>query len=315
MPLVSIIIPAYNSSATIGETLSSLAEQTFRDFEVIVVDDGSTDDTAALVECDFPSVHVIRQANGGPAAARNTGVDQATGEWIAFLDADDAWLPWRLSLQVDFASVNPTIDLWCGVGADFETPLKIFEQQLAPLPSTRDLNTLPLGRKEFLWSLTLHDLRFTNPIATSTVLIRKHVFTEVGGFDTRFRGPEDYDLWIRVLAQYSAVKINLPVSRYRQHEAGLSQDERKFLPEVLKVIDRAYGKDGALHAFGWIGKRQAIAYQMVGMAWVAQVSSRRYSALKLLIRSFLLWPLKFPNAKHRFMRIGLLKNVLGLSRR
>ncbi len=289
---VSVIIPAYNSSETIGETLRSLAAQAYREFEVIVVDDGSGDDTAGLVERDFPEVRLVRQENGGPAAARNAGAALARGEWLAFLDADDVWLPWRLAVQMKCVNERPEVEMWCGrtVGVNHETHET----------HEKEVKTFDLPLKAFVYS---------NPVATSTVLVRRELFAAVGGFDTRFRGPEDYDLWIRLAAKHKVVKIDMPVSRYRETPDGLSQDERKFLPEVLRVIDRAYGDGGELRRFGWVGRRQARAYQFSAMAWNARMAGRGGAAVRLLLRSVMAWPLWFPYQKYRFGRLRMLWNL------
>src|SRR5579871_4773962 len=122
-PCVSVIIPAYNAARTIRGALRSLEAQEFRDFETIVIDDGSQDDTLSIVQREFPHVIVLSQANAGPAAARNRGAAAARGTWLAFLDADDEYLPWRLSWQWDYASRNPQIDAWCGLPVDMDDPI------------------------------------------------------------------------------------------------------------------------------------------------------------------------------------------------
>src|SRR5690606_27199889 len=96
LPLISVIIPAYNAEATIVEAVESVLAQTYRPLEVLIIDDGSSDATAALIENKYESVRVIRQSNAGPSAARNHGIREAKGAWVAFLDADDRWLPEKL---------------------------------------------------------------------------------------------------------------------------------------------------------------------------------------------------------------------------
>ena len=106
-PLVSVVIPAYNAEAVIGDALRSVFAQTFRDFEVVVVDDGSTDDTVGVLEAIGGGVRLLRQPNGGPAAARNAGIAVTTAPLIAFLDADDEWLPAKLEMQMAYFAAYP----------------------------------------------------------------------------------------------------------------------------------------------------------------------------------------------------------------
>ncbi len=364
MPFVSIIIPAYNSAATIGETLRSLDAQEYRDFETIVVDDGSQDNTAAIVERDFPSVRVLRQANGGPAAARNAGARQATGDWLAFLDADDAWLPWRLAMQIQLAGEHPEFAMWCGETVGLEeaqmgegrrvggsecrgiggtgcrsnqAPSTTHEGKISKhpassaatdyavasqTPSTKNAqrptqNPQPSShargrsapcsalRAPFA-PLPLAAFGCVNPVATSTVLIRRDVFEATGGFDRQFRGPEDYDLWMRVAGVAKIAKIAAPLSRYREELGSLSMDERRFLPEVMRVLDKAYGRDGALHGVG--RKRQAQAIQYVHASWMAYRRGNRVAALAHLLKSLLRWPWPLPKPRWKYLIRYLLRS-------
>jgi glycosyltransferase involved in cell wall biosynthesis len=111
-PLISVIVPAYNTSRTIAETLDSVLAQTFEDYEVVVVDDGSPDDVAELVARSYPQVRLVRQENRGLAGARNTGIKEAKGEYVAFLDSDDVWLPRKLELQVEQIKTHPEADVF-----------------------------------------------------------------------------------------------------------------------------------------------------------------------------------------------------------
>jgi glycosyltransferase involved in cell wall biosynthesis len=173
-PLVSVIIPVYNSARYIAAALDSVYSQSYRPVEIIVIDDGSTDDSAD-VACARGDLRLLRQENRGPAAARNAGIREANGALIAFLDSDDTWLPHKLRLQVDFLTANP--------GA--EVVLAHLEHFLEPGEAIpRWLNPARLGQPEpgFL---------------PSTWLLRRGVFGLVGGFDERYRVAEDADWMIR----------------------------------------------------------------------------------------------------------------------
>lgn len=274
---VSAVIPAFNNADTIGEALESVAAQTRRVVEAIVVDDGSSDRTsevarATMERCGLPGV-VLRHENAGPAAARNRGVAAAKGEWIAFLDADDAWFPWRIDTQLAMAQRHPEVACWCGEAVRW--------QGSAGMPETSldhpGIRSLPLA--EFGWH---------NPVATSTVLVRSTTLAEAGGFDQRFRGPEDYDLWLRIAAVAPVASIETPLTCYRQNEGSLSLDERRFLPQVCAVIEKAYGCGGALH--GQPGRRRALAYQYSAAAWSASRRNAFAASIRLCLRSLVLWP-------------------------
>ena len=279
VPDVSVIIPAYNAANTLRETLDSLDRQDSRDFEVILVDDGSSDGTAEMARELLPGGRVVSQPNGGPAAARNAGAAHAKGEWLAFLDADDVWLPWRLSTQLALAAEHPKVALWCGRTAGM--------QEEVPKPRSRQWTELGLA-----------DFAVLNPVSTTTVLLRNAAFHAAGEFDERFRGPEDYDLWIRVAAAATIGKIEIPLSRYREEPGSLSLDDRRFLPEVLGVLDKAYGPGGALR--GYASKRRARATQEVHASWMAYRRRARGTALALLARSVLEWPRPLPKSRLKY---------------
>lgn len=174
-PTISVIMPAYQSEAFIARSIRSVQMQTQRPLEILVVDDGSQDNTASVAADCGDLVRVIRQTNGGPASARNTGAREARGEWLAFLDADDGWVPNKLERQV--AHIDDSITLlnaYCTVDEN---------SQHAPDHQTFD------------------DLWLRNTVPTSSVLLRKQDFDAVGGFDEdrSIMAVEDYNLWLRLL--------------------------------------------------------------------------------------------------------------------
>ena len=309
-PLVSVVIPAYNSAATIAEALHSVEAQTFRDFEVIVVDDASTDDTVATAHTAFstpdtrhptPDRQIITLSrNRGPAAARNRGIAEARGEWIAFLDGDDAWLPWRLEAQFRCAAEYPAVALFCGETADLTS------SNDEPPPSTVH------GLRSTV--LRLQDLAIRNCVATSTVLVRKEAVLSVGGFDEQFRGPEDFDLWLRILVGHPARKLACPLSQYRHVPGSLSMNDRKFLPEVLRVLDKAYGPGGALA--GVPARGRAVAFQYLCASWMAADRRDAARAWGLYLKGLALWPRSFrpyldlPGQRMKLF-VGLVRRLAG----
>lgn len=305
MASVSIIIPAYNSSATIGEALDSVAAQTVGDCETIVVDDCSTDDTVPAVErwiagrkggdggAGDPRLRnrwrlVRLDANSGPAGARNRGIAEARGEWLAFLDADDAWLPCRLATQLRAAEAHPEIALWCGRAVPMEEgEIPAGGRLDAGNAEGREAAPAAAGAVR---RIALDEFARHNPVATSTVLVRRQAVSSAGGFDTRFRGPEDYDLWMRVAARFAVALLDVPVARYRYRPGSLSMDDRRFLHEVLGVIEKAFSPQGALAGHGHL-RRRAEATQYWNASWMAFNRGSRGGALRHLFAALARDPL------------------------
>ena len=289
MPSISVIIPAFNAARYLGAAIESGLRQTRPPGEIIVVDDGSTDNTAQVARGFGDRIRYVRQGNAGPAAARNRAAQEAAGEWLAFLDADDEWLPQRLEIQLAQTEKHPQVLMWCGQTMGLEA-----SGQRSETP-----NDIPLR------FLTLKDFAVSNPVSTTTVLLRRTVFEQVGGFDKRFRGPEDYDLWMRVAALGNIGLIQLPLACYREESGSLSMDDRRFLPQVLAVLEKAYGKDGVLRGSG--SYSHARAYQYFSCSWMAYQRGNVSHARSLLLQSLLFWPWSFRvQNKPRFMRFKLL---------
>ena len=206
-PRVSVVIPTHDRKEILPRALDSVINQTFSDWELIVVDDGSTDDTDKMILRDYPAVRYCRQENAGVSNARNSGVAMASGEWIAFLDSDDAWLPEKLDRQLSGLVVEPelrlshTDEIWIRNGRRVNQP-----KEYAKSGGDIYRRGLPLCC-----------------ICPSSVLIRKDLFEEVGGFDEAFPACEDYDLWLRITAREPVHYLEQAlVRKYGGHEDQLS---------------------------------------------------------------------------------------------
>lgn len=198
-PTVSVVIPAYNAARCIRTALESVLSQTIAPLEILVVDDGSTDETAEVVRSMGGIVRLLTQKNGGPGAARNLGIHEAKGEWIALLDADDAWLPHRLERQLSHLA---------------DDVILVCSQNLHEPTEARDFQRLSF---ESLWS--------RNDIGTSTVLARRSAMLDVGGFDTErcLIGVEDYNLWLRMAASGGEmIRLTEKLVRYTPAPNNLS---------------------------------------------------------------------------------------------
>jgi glycosyltransferase involved in cell wall biosynthesis len=217
MPLVSVVIPAHNAEPWIAETLESILAQTFQDFEVIVIDDGSTDDTAAIV-ARFARVQCIHKQNGGAAFARNVGIRAAQSKYIAFVDSDDLWSPDKLSLQT--ALLKQTGLVWAYSDA------YAFEDA-----TRRVLFAFSKVRRQYTGNV-LQQLFLSNFIPMPTVVVRRTVLEEAGCFDEgrRVQPAEDWDLWLRIAARYQVGAVNRPLAWYRVHRDSIIQSMK---PDVI----------------------------------------------------------------------------------
>jgi glycosyltransferase involved in cell wall biosynthesis len=195
MPLVSVIIPTFNRSNVSYEAIESVLNQSFQDFELIVVDDGSTDGTLELLETYGDRIQCYFQENKGPSAARNLGIKNATGLYLSFLDSDDLWLPDKLCTQMDLIFSNPDIkicytdEIWIRNGVRVN-PKKRHQKYSGWI-------------FEYCLALCI--------ISPSSVLLHRDIFNNVGVFDENLIVCEDYDLWLRVSLKYPITFINKPL--------------------------------------------------------------------------------------------------------
>ena len=234
MPKVSIIIPAYNAERFLGETIKSALRQTFVDFEMIIVDDGSTDKTQPIAE-EFvkqdPRIQYIYQKNQGHAVCRNTGLRKAIGEYTAFLDADDIWLPTKLEKQITLLESEKDL------GMVHSARIRI-DHLGNELPTS-------YGNSEYRSGMIFYNLLLRKAqVCTSTVVCRKSVLDEVGYFDETFPdriGGEDRELWLRIARRFEIAYIQEPLVKYRYLKSSLSRSRKKetFLRGRFHVIDKS----------------------------------------------------------------------------
>lgn len=218
MPLVSVIIPVYNGEKYIEEAMNSVYAQTFRDFELIVINDGSTDCIEGRLEKYRNRMIYLAQENRGISAARNHGLQVARGTLIAFLDADDIWLPQKLERQVEFARAHPEYGI---VAADVEA----FDKRGILNCSVK--NRYPISN-----GYVMEKLLFYNWIGTSAAMVQRECFEKVGTFDEEpgILG-EDWMMWVRIAAQYPIYFIDEVLVRHRVHPESISHSdpEAQFL--------------------------------------------------------------------------------------
>ena len=218
--LVSVIIPTYNSGKYISTAIKSVLNQSYPFYEIIVIDDGSTDNTADQLRKFNDKIMYIYKPNGGPASARNLGIKRSTGEYIAFLDADDYWLPDRLAVQVNYLNINSEIAL-------VHSNTWILEKGHEPYLLFVDC------KPNSGW--IFKELFLSNHINILTVMLRRKYFDMTNGFDESkdLIGFEDYDLWLRIALHHPIAYLDKIVSVYRIHDNNISNEDNSIHKSLL----------------------------------------------------------------------------------
>lgn len=242
-PKISVVIPAYNCSTYIAATLDSVLAQTLPAHEIIVVDDGSSDNTPEVV-ASYPKVHLIRQVNQGVSAARNTGVRQAQGDWIAFIDGDDIWHPEKLKLCSNAIEVYPKHYL-------FFSEFIFWSAEAGQIPEVFTETDLPLVIEEGLSGWIYHQQLLTNWVLTSTAILHKELFFASGMFDIELPVAEDWSLFIRASRLSQAIKIKHALTLYRQSANSLTtrvkaQDYGSLVVDMAVLRFGKAGPDGTV---------------------------------------------------------------------
>jgi len=271
-PLVSIIIATYNRARFIEETVESILKQTFGDFELIIISDGSTDNTTSIIaSIDDQRIRYVEQPpSGRPAVPRNRGIQLSRGKYVAFCDDDDLWGAEKLAKQVAFMEQHPDIGLSFGYAENFgETAFK---------------GMLLYARKESDSIVSFEKLLLGNKIATFTVLVRKRCLDAVGCFDENpeFKAIEDYDLWLRIALKYKIACVPEILGKYRVHPENISGNKVKERMKLLKIAEK-FKKDG-LVAQDLLKKVESRIFWMIGNAMLGYNDSQYR---KWLVNSFI----------------------------
>ena len=262
MPTVSVIIPAYNCESFIGHAVQSVLEQHHRDLEVIVINDGSTDNTVQALAPFRDRICLLQQKNAGAAAARNAGLRVARGELVAFLDADDWWVPSRLSVQLAALKSFPAAGM---VFSDFaiadHTGANIMPSGIRwKYEAIRNTDATPWP-KIFSNSVTvpwaggengqLEAVAYQGHIAqwlflgnfvnTCTVLLRREIIDRLGEFDQTLDTEEDYDYWLRVANEWPLAYVDAPLTTFRKSPGQLTRPDQieRIIKNALRVVQRA----------------------------------------------------------------------------
>ncbi len=295
MPKVTVIIPTYNAIAYLPSTVDSVIQQTFTDFEVLIVDDGSTDETVEWVsKLVDPRVRLISQANQGVAVARNQGIASAQGEYVAFLDADDLWEPTKLEKQVKCLDENPQVGL-------VNTSIVNIDEQGKPLGA--------VNASDVEGNVLKYIVEENLILCGSAPMVRRSCLEAVQGFDQQLMSAEDWDLWIRLSARYDFAVVREPLVLYRQHLNSKSNNIERHLKHRLKVIDKTFETVAKnLQPF----KNRALGRAYLSVAWKLLVQKDYKTSTMYRQKALSYYPqLRFGENYIRLTAMTTAKQVLG----
>lgn len=290
-PKVSVIIPAYNQAEYLCQAIDSALSQTYNNVEIIVVDDGSTDNTQELVKKYTDKIHYIRQTNQGSSSARNRALTTATGKYIAFVDHDDIWLKNKLEEEVPFLENNKEYGFIYS-GVDFI-----------------DENGRIIGqRTTYKGEEPTFDRLYKGPniiCSPTNTIVRRKCLEYAGGFDTDIKSSYDYDLWLRLSRKFKFTYFNKILSQYRFHRGNMHKDYEQRLRDHLII----FRKPELTHDKNWYQRRFRIAdiYYHIADLYVEESQFLRAAQKYFLavivypLVGFYHWPNKIKSVRHSFL--------------
>lgn len=308
---ISVVIPTYNRARIVGEAVASALAQTYAPAEVIVVDDGSQDDTAAALEVFGGRVQFIRQQNGGPAAARNTGIRRSTGQFVAFLDSDDLWKSDKLRLQMGLFERDASLGIVSCL-SDYVT----FEGQPIFPPGPAQA-TIRAGSRAGVRALLL-----ANTVSGgSSAVVRRECLDDLGLFDESLRGVEDWDFWLRAAKRHSIGFVNEPLTVMRSCGDNLSRPANiaTMLDNEIRLLRKHFADRS--YPIGAYERGMALSERFGRAAWTWHATGNMRQARRCLLRALTNNPVHF--ARQRIFAgllvrvlvgeqpIGILKRMLG----
>jgi glycosyltransferase involved in cell wall biosynthesis len=277
MPKVDIIIPAYNAARFLPFAIESVIRQTFSDWRILLVDDGSTDDTAAVVapylEDLGTKILYIRQANAGLPAARNAALRNASGELVALLDADDVWLPERLAETVRVFEGRPEVGLSHGFVARIDAEGRV-------------IDVFDKRQKHSEGRVATYVYRRKINLPCPTITFRARCVEEIGMFDESMRATEDRDMWLRIAQRYEVALIPKVIAHYRVSSNSMSTDPDRMLNAQKQFIAKHYGTPGC----GWIARRIAFSQAYKQRAEAQALRGQGKEALASSIHAMAYYP-------------------------
>jgi glycosyltransferase involved in cell wall biosynthesis len=290
---VSVIIPSYNSAEVVGDAVESALNQSTPPGEIIVVDDGSTDETRTTIGRYGPKVRYIYQNNQGVAAARNRGIREARGEFVAFLDADDVWHPCKLERQVDVMSQFPELVL---LGTDSVSwPTEGF--------------STPSG-SPVLQLVSFERMVVRNHLLTSSLIARRKALDQAGEFDVRLQGPEDYDMWLRIARFGELGNLRERLIGYRETPGSLSKHAHRMQAGMRLILEKL--EASGTFANRRLLRRKAFAYFHFSCGYMHHAAGNKREAVANMLQSLLYYPFFYGRGvmKYRFARLRLFRRTL-----
>ena len=308
MPTVSVVIPTYNRAGLVGHAIESALAQSFADREIVVVDDGSTDGTMAALARFGSKIRVVRQENGGEAAARNRGIREASGTWVAFLDSDDLWEPDALERLVQASAAHP------GAG------LVAMKARAILADGTRTARVH--GKKSPGPSFTTRSLLWGDAGGVLMPMVRRDLLLAEGGFDESLRQATDCDMWLRLSFRTEMIALDAPLLLCRVHPENASADKTVNAAMWLRILDklaraepewvaanpwtyrRALGKErlrlGRERLAAWDGSR-------AGLAFAREALRGSVAAFPFFARAwlYLLWSVVAPRGYAAWRRVEM----------
>jgi glycosyltransferase involved in cell wall biosynthesis len=275
--MISVIIPTYNSGVFIGESIQSVLRQTCTDYEIIVIDDGSTDNTGGVIGNNFPQVRYYYIPNQGAARARNYGIRRARGEFIAFLDADDLWLPEKLEKQLKVFN------------ADQELMLVFTEHRVFDTTGFR--KTTFVKKERLMKGDVVKNIFLYSHVALPTVMVRSQVFQEIGYFEESLIAAEDDNLWMRIVLKFRIHLLDEVLVNVRVTEKSLSRTAINLFDGGLKnlyLIENKYPDLRKRLGRANIRRKKSDIYRLYGYFFFSKgdyAMARRY-----LIQSITFYP-------------------------
>ncbi|MDV6029932.1 MAG: glycosyltransferase [Phycisphaera sp. RhM] len=275
---VSVIIPTYNCARYINDALQSVATQAYDDLEIVVVDDGSSDDTRAVVaRSGVPCTYVTNERPKGPAGARNHGICLSSGQYIAFLDADDAWLPNKLALQIAALETDPR--------------LLALGSIMIPWDSTPSHVDPPATVRRYSFS----EMILRNRLGTPTVVCRRDALSKVGLFDEAMNIAEDYELWLRLSRIGAVGRLETPLARFRQRPDGASAGNRDRTFDLdMRFARSLANRYPDVPGIRRLVKQGLSAREFERAIELCDVEKRYWQALRATANSIRNWPWTHP---------------------
>jgi glycosyltransferase involved in cell wall biosynthesis len=281
---VDVIIPAFNAAKYLPFALESVGAQTFDDWHIVLVDDGSTDDTAQVIAPFLgrygSKITYIQQENRGLPASRNRAIKSSTSEFIALLDADDIWMPCRLSESLGVLTTRPQVGLTYGL-------IKLVDSE----GRTNRTWTGNQGHPEGQIASQIYMRKIELPCPTIT--FRRRCVDEVGFFDETMRATEDRDLWLRIALRYEVAFVPEILASYRMSPGSMSTDSRRMLDAQLHFIRKHYGSKGC----GFLPRQASVARAYKQQAEALKGQSRVGAALLSALWAVAIYPFDFNNVR------------------